>query len=103
MAFGDLLPNGEIDDKAHSNNGDIIKIFATVIDILHDFTEQNPSYIILFLGSTPLRTLLYKRILKTYYQLFSEKFAVHPAKDTLFPEKLAKAEAILKELKEIKF
>jgi hypothetical protein len=30
----------------------------------------------LFSGSTPLRTLLYKRILKTYYQSFSAKFAV---------------------------
>ena len=28
---------------------------------------------------------------------------LHPAKDTLFPEKLAKAEAILKDLGEIKF
>ena len=41
LAFGDLLPNGEINDKANSNNGDIIKIFATVIDILQDCTEQN--------------------------------------------------------------
>lgn len=76
LGFGDLLSNGEIDDTANSNNGDMIKIFATVIDILQDFTEQNPSFIILFLGSTPQRTLLYNRILKTYYQPFSTKFAV---------------------------
>lgn len=30
LAFGDLLPNGDIDDKANSNNKDIIKVFATV-------------------------------------------------------------------------
>lgn len=76
LGFGDLLPNGEIDDTANSNNGDIIKIFATIIDILQDFTGRNPSYIILFLGSTPLRTLLYKRILKAYYQSFSADFFV---------------------------
>lgn len=57
LAFGDRLPNGEIDDKANSNNGDIIKIFATVIDILQDFTEENPSFKVMFLGSTPLRTI----------------------------------------------
>ncbi len=59
LAFGDQLPNGVIDDKANSNNGDIIKILATVIDILQDFTWRNPSFKVMFLGSTPLRTLLY--------------------------------------------
>jgi hypothetical protein len=34
LGFGDLLPNGEMDDTANSNNGDIIKIFATVVNIL---------------------------------------------------------------------
>ena len=76
LAFGDLLPNDEIDDTVISNNGDIIKIFATVIDILQDFTWCNPSFIILFMGSTPLRTLLYKRILKTYYQSIRTQFSI---------------------------
>ena len=76
LGFGDLLSNGEIDDTANSNNGDIIKIFATVINILQDFTERHPTFNILFIGSTPLRTLLYKRILKTYYQAFNEIFSV---------------------------
>lgn len=76
LGFGDSLPNGEIDDIVNSNNGDIVKIFATIIDILQDFTEQNPSFIILFLGSTPRRTALYNRILKTYYQSFSKKFKI---------------------------
>lgn len=34
LGFGDLSPDGSIDDKANSNNGDIIKVLATVIDIL---------------------------------------------------------------------
>jgi len=79
LGFGDLLPNGEIDDMVNSNNGDIIKIFATIIHILQDFTEQNPSFEILFLGSTPQRTSLYNRMLKTYYQSFSEKFEITAA------------------------
>jgi len=76
LGFGDLQPNGEIDDVVSSNNGDIVKIFATVIDILQDFTEQNPSYTILFFGSTSQRTRLYQRILRTYYQAFSKIFIV---------------------------
>jgi hypothetical protein len=76
LAFGDLLPNGEIDDMSNSNNGDIIKIFATIIDVVQFFTTNNPSLRIYFEGSTPERTLLYNRILKTYYQPFSKKFKI---------------------------
>jgi hypothetical protein len=28
LGFGDLLPDGTIDDKANSNNGDITKVFG---------------------------------------------------------------------------
>jgi hypothetical protein len=76
LAFGDLLSNGGINDTANSNNGDIIKIFSTIIDVVQFFTTKNPSVIIYFCGSTPHRTLLYNRILKIYYQSFSEKFAI---------------------------
>jgi hypothetical protein len=31
LGFGDLLPDGKIDDKVTSNNGDIIKVLSTVI------------------------------------------------------------------------
>lgn len=74
LGFGDLLPGGEIDDKANSNNKDIIKVFATVIDILQDFTKRNPSFIIRFRGSTFERTRLYNRIIRTYYQSFSKTY-----------------------------
>jgi len=76
LGFGDLLPNGEMDDTANSNNGDIIKVFATVINILQDFTEANPSFEIGFSGSTFERTKIYNRIIKTYYQSFSKIFIV---------------------------
>ncbi|MBO9199726.1 MULTISPECIES: DUF6934 family protein [Niastella] len=82
LAFGDLLTNGELDDLARSNNGDIIKIFATIIDVVRTFTTKNPSFIIYFKGSTPQRTLFYSRILKTYYQYYSTKFDVVGYVDT---------------------
>jgi hypothetical protein len=34
LGFGDLLPDGSVDDTVNSNNGDMAKVLATVIDIL---------------------------------------------------------------------
>jgi hypothetical protein len=76
LAFGDLLPDGSIDDLVSSNNGDIIKIFATIIDIVRDFTNRHPGIQIYFEGSTPERTKLYGRILKNYYATFVKEFAI---------------------------
>jgi len=42
LGFGDLLPDGSIDDMANSNNGDIVKVLATVVDILRHFTARYP-------------------------------------------------------------
>ncbi len=76
LGFGDLLPDGSIDDTANSNNGDIIMVLATVIGILKDFTAEFPQVEIYFSGSTPERTRLYTRILKTYYISFSKEFKI---------------------------
>ena len=43
LSFGDMLPNGGIDDKANTNNNDIIKVIATVIEITNDFTMEYPN------------------------------------------------------------
>ena len=76
VLFGDLLPDGSIDDTANSNNGDIVKVLATVMDILRAFCSQHPAMLIYFEGSTELRTMLYARILKTYYTDIAEEFAI---------------------------
>ena len=76
LGFGDLLADGEIDDKANSNNGDIIKVLSTVINIIKDFTEENPESKIAFRGSTKERTALYQRILKTYLDTFRKEFLI---------------------------
>ena len=83
MGFGDLLPDGSLDDKANSNNGDIVKVLATVIDILRHFTELNPNAEIYFQGSTKERTKLYTRIVKMYYSTFSKEFAIAGVINTL--------------------
>lgn len=76
LGFGDLLPDGSMDDKVNSNNGDILKVLATVVDILRHFTMQHPLTEVYFQGSTKERTKLYSRILKTYYSIFSKEFAI---------------------------
>jgi hypothetical protein len=77
MGFGDILPDGTIDDKANSNNGDIREILATLVDILVDFTSGLPKAEVFFSGSTNERTRLYTRILRTYYTVFSKDFVIN--------------------------
>jgi hypothetical protein len=77
LGFGDLLPDGSIDDKIASNNGDIRRVLATVVMILKHFTAQRPDAIIYFSGSTPERTRLYTRILKIYYAEFTKEFTIY--------------------------
>ena len=77
MGFGDVLPDGSIDDKADSNNGDIVRVLATIVQILIDFTVKFPDAEIFFAGSTLDRTRLYARILKNYYPLFSKDFIIN--------------------------
>jgi hypothetical protein len=76
MGFGDLMPDGTIDVKVNSNNGDIVRVLATTVEILSDFTFMNPNTRIFFAGSTEERTRLYTRILKTYYPNFSKQFII---------------------------
>jgi hypothetical protein len=76
LGFGDLLPDGTVDDLANSNNGDIVKVLVTVIGIVRDFTSKNPHAHIIFTGSTKERTDLYSRILRSYYSSFVEEFTI---------------------------
>jgi hypothetical protein len=60
MGFGDVLPDGSIDDKANSNNGDIRRILATLVQILIDFTSGFPE-----VKSS------------NYYAVFSKEFVIN--------------------------
>ncbi len=76
MGFGDLMPDGSIDDESNSNNNDLVKVMATMISIIKDFTNQYPSYKIVFTGSSQKRNILYQRILRNYYIEFSRDFTI---------------------------
>ncbi|HWK02443.1 MAG TPA: hypothetical protein VNS58_02350 [Puia sp.] len=76
LGFGDLLPDGSLDVDVKSNNGDILKVLTTVVQITRDFTAQFPGIELFFIGSTAERTKLYARILKMYYNEFRKEFII---------------------------
>jgi len=76
LSFGDLRSDGTIDDAANTNNNDIVKVMVTIVDIINDFTTENPSVKIVFIGNTKVRTSLYNRILKMYYTIFSKTYII---------------------------
>ena len=76
LSFGDLLPDGSIDCITVSDNGDIRKVLATVVEIVKIFTSYRPEVGVYFTGSTVERTRLYKRILKMYYPIFGKLFTI---------------------------
>ena len=76
FGFGDLASNGSINDHIRSNNGDLVKVLATVIQILKTFLDEHHAATVFFVGSTLNRTALYRRILCTYYQTFIKEFVI---------------------------
>lgn len=76
VGFGDVRNDGTIDDQTETNNDDLIRVFATVIEIMRDFIDKNPSALLFFRGSTDQRTAVYQYILKRNFAQFAEKFNI---------------------------
>ena len=74
--FGDLLPDDTIDDMVISNNGDMVKVLATVIQITREFMAEQSHMTVVFKGNTVQRMALYQRILKIYYAEFASQFFI---------------------------
>lgn len=61
LAFGDYSDEAKgIDDLTVTNNGDGLKILATVASTVYAFTEKRPEAWIIATGSTAARTRLYR-------------------------------------------
>jgi hypothetical protein len=61
LGFGDYNDmNGSIDDLTITNNGDSLKVLATVASTVYAFTERHPEAWIFATGSTSVRTRLYR-------------------------------------------
>ncbi len=69
FGFGDYDYQTElISYTAVSDNGDIVKVLATVISIAVKFLSENLMSYIYIEGSDSVRTQLYQRIINRYYE-----------------------------------
>src|SRR5437773_1149364 len=55
LAFGNLLPDGHIDDHVKNDNHDRNKVLATVAITVYEFTTRYREKLVFFTGSTPER------------------------------------------------
>ena len=61
LGFGDYDPETKtINDEIITNNGDSLKVLATVASTVYAFSKKNPKAWILATGSTNVRTRLYR-------------------------------------------
>ena len=81
LGFGVLTINSEtgeeeIDDKIKTNNGDKVKILATVALTAKAFFNKHPFCIVYFEGSSPSRIRTYQILISQYYDVLKEDFYI---------------------------
>jgi hypothetical protein len=108
LGLGDLMPDGSIDVTVKSNSGDILKVLATVVLIARIFTNRFPNAEIFFIGklsnfgymAVAKKKNIRKGRKKSLPNSSKAVVVVHTVeKETLFPEKLKKANEILSKTK----
>jgi hypothetical protein len=78
LGFGDFDEKFKnIDDKKVSNNGDMVKVLATVVAITELFLAENPEIWIYIEGSTSTRTRLYQIAIAKFLEYFTLKFEIY--------------------------
>jgi predicted choloylglycine hydrolase len=77
LGFGDYDPlTDSMNDLTITDNGDSSKVLATVASTVYTFTDENPSAMILFTGSTPARTRLYRMAITINLAEISQDFVI---------------------------
>jgi hypothetical protein len=77
LGFGDFEEKrGGINDLSVTNNGDSLKVLATVASTVYAFTEKYPKAWILATGSTAVRTRLYRMGITNNLEEIKEDFIV---------------------------
>lgn len=88
LAFGDVITinnQSKMDDSIRTNNGDMPKVLATVIQIAMFFMEENPGATLIFEGymdskSTELgrnqRNILYQRAINSNWDQLNSAFDI---------------------------
>ena len=77
LAFGDYDEKAKsIDDLKVTNNGDSLKVLATVASTVYAFIEKHPKAIVVATGSTAVRTRLYRMGITNNLLEISEDFVI---------------------------
>jgi hypothetical protein len=75
LVFGTLI-NDSIDTLDNSNNQDMTKVLSTVIQTVIYFLEVYPDNSVIFTGSTPARTRLYRATISKLLENLGETYLV---------------------------
>jgi hypothetical protein len=77
LGFGDYdFQNNDFSDTAVSNNGDMRKIFATVVSTLKTFFKEKPHETVHIDGSERIRRAYYHKLIADYWNLVEELYIV---------------------------
>jgi hypothetical protein len=77
LAFGDLMPHGEVNDAVKNDNKDRNKVLATVAAAIYEFTVHYSEKYVFFTGSTPERTRLYRMALANNLDELNVDFEIY--------------------------
>ncbi len=76
LAFGNLLPDGSVDDHVKNDNKDRNKILATVAATVYEFTSMYPDKLVFITGSTTERTRLYRMAISNNFDELNIDFEI---------------------------
>ena len=76
LSLGTILENGTVNFLDSSNNGDVVKVFATVIKCVKTFASDFHDSVIFFKGNTEQKNRVYNEILRRHYDEFSVDFNI---------------------------
>lgn len=76
LSLVDKNENGQLSDLAVSNNQDMEKVLATVVQTLGVFFMEFEGAKVFFKGSTPSRTRLYRIIIAKFHKDFKREYVI---------------------------
>lgn len=88
LGFGDFNEStNEVDDEIVTNNGDGLKVLATVVSTLYAFTGKYPEANVFATGSNEARTRLYRMGISNNLEELKQDFLVYGmTKDEIFED-----------------
>lgn len=86
LGFGDKICADDFDDRVVTNNGDSLKVMATVAVTLYTFTDAFPNAKVYVEGSTKSRTRLYRMAITNNLEVINTDFQVYGFKNYVWEE-----------------